>query len=111
MPLQSSQTRPTFDVTFQMLTQGGRSVRCRVTRGALERLLGEAGGSASANSDQAFLELRPRVENIASRKFDAHHVERNAFLLIGPEDLDAAQEAADRHQSRGRKERYSSARR
>ena len=70
-----------------------RGVRPQQPR-TMERLLGEAGGSASANSDQAFLELRPRVENIASRKFDAHHVERNAFLLIGPEDLDAAQEAA-----------------
>ena len=99
MPLQSSQTRPTFDlwgVTFQMMTLGGRSVRCRVTRGALERLLREGGRSGTATSDQAFVDLRPHVENIASRKFDAHHVERNAYLLIGPEDLDAAQEGAGR---------------
>jgi hypothetical protein len=66
-------------------------VRCRITQGALQRLVLDAGvGWSPAGSEQAFVKLKPRVEAIASRKFDADYVARNRFLLIGPEDLDKA---------------------
>jgi Protein of unknown function (DUF1488) len=90
MPLQTGILQPSPDmwgVNFQMMTRGGNSVRCRVTKGALDRLLADAGQYSSANSASVFAELRPRLERIASRKYDESHVARNAFLLIGPEDL------------------------
>lgn len=90
MPLQSSDAKPVFDMWgayFQMVTRAGSPVRCRVTRGALEHLQGETGRVSSTLTDQAFAVLRTRVEDIASRKFDADHVKRNAVLLIELQDV------------------------
>ena len=65
---------------------GGKEVTCRVSGDALTECLGAIAAKAEP-AYRAFDCHRARLEEIATKKFEAGQTEKDGTILIGPNDL------------------------
>ena len=89
MPLTPTSGTPLADawgVYFNMLRPDGASLQCTVTRGMLDELAQGKGETTVAQQLEIFNDWRTNIQDIASKKFDRHELERD-MVVIRPEDL------------------------
>jgi hypothetical protein len=75
-----------WGVDFWMVARDGTTIRCNVTRGALDTLLDDDGTLAQCAQRAVFEEARTQIEHVASQKYDCGHIEDGA-IVVRPEDL------------------------
>ena len=89
MPLMPTSGTPLADawgVYFNMLRPDGLSIQCTVTRGMLDELAQGKGEATAAQQLAIFNDWRTNIEDIASKKYDRHELDRDV-VVIRPEDL------------------------
>jgi hypothetical protein len=87
MPLMPTSGTPLADawgVYFNMLRPDGLSIQCTVTRGMLDELAQGKGETTAAQQLAIFNDWRTNIEEIASKKYDRHEVDRDV-VVIRPE--------------------------
>jgi Protein of unknown function (DUF1488) len=71
---------------FTMLNNEGETIRCQISGAAMDELAG-ARGTPTAGRQAQFTDLRERIEQIASRKFEQGSPLKGAVVRIFVKDI------------------------
>ena len=78
-----------WGISFLMMTRHGTTIRCNVTRGALDKFVGANGALPERVQQVVFDEHRCQIESVASQKYDCGYVE-GGVIIVRPEDVEKA---------------------